>query len=697
MRLVIAEKPSVAQSIAKVIGAYNRKDGYVEGSGYIVSWCVGHLVGLAQADAYDERYKKWNYADLPIIPEKWKYVVSDATKIQFAILKELMQRTDVEELVEATDAGREGELIFRLVYQKAGCKKPFKRLWISSMEDEAIREGFQHLKESWEYDSLYQAAVCRSQADWLVGINGTRLFSTIYDGKLTVGRVQTPTLAMVVERNQQIAGFEKQKYYNIHLNCDGMDVLKEKVFQQEEAENVKNACDGKEAFVKSAVSEKKTVNAPKLYDLTTLQREANRIFGYTAQKTLDYTQSLYEKKLVTYPRTDSQYLSDEMGDTASRVIEVILGTFEFMNDNSFVPAVQNVLNSKKVSDHHAVIPTVQMTKESVAELPEGEKNILLLVSQRLLCATAEPHIYGETVVTVECCGYEFFTKGKSVLQKGWKSIEESFRDKAVGKSSAAKEKKDKQVDAQEGKSYQKVEAFISEHFTAPPKPYTEDTLLSAMERAGNEIFDDDTEKKGLGTPATRAAIIEKLVANGYLSRKGKQVIPTESGINLINVLPDMVKSAKLTADWENALMQIERKKADAGSFMEGIVQMVERLINENHDISNDKRELFSRVKSEKEAIGKCPRCGSPVYEGQKNFYCFSRDCKFSIWKESKFLSSMKKRITKSMATSLLKEGKVFVKGLYSQKKDKEFDAYLILDDTGEYVNFRLEFPKRKGA
>ena len=471
MKLVIAEKPSVAQSIAKVIGAYDRKDGYVEGSGYIVSWCVGHLVGLAQADAYDEKYKKWSYADLPIIPDKWKYVISQATKKQFMVLKELMSRDDVTELIEATDAGREGELIFRLVYEKAGCRKPFYRLWISSMEDEAIREGFHDLKKSSDYDSLYEAAVCRSQADWLVGINGTRLFSTLYDTKLTVGRVQTPTLALVVERAKQIAGFAKQKYFNIHLDCNGMDVVKEKIFGEDEAGKIKDACDGKTATVKDVISEKKTINPPKLYDLTTLQREANRVFGYTAQKTLDYTQSLYEKKLVTYPRTDSQYLTDEMGDTAAKVIKAIFATFSFMGDVMFHPDTDRALNSKKVSDHHAIIPTVSLAKEKLDDLSEGEKNTLLLISQRLLCATALPHVYGETTVIVKCAGYEFSTKEKSILQMGWRSFEENFR--ASIKAKTGKDTEEKAINASKGQVFERVVASISEHYTTPPKPYTD--------------------------------------------------------------------------------------------------------------------------------------------------------------------------------------------------------------------------------
>lgn len=691
MKLVIAEKPSVAQSIAKVIGAYERKDGYLEGSGYIVSWCVGHLVGLAQAGAYDEAYKKWNYDQLPIVPDQWKYEVATSTKKQFNILKELMKREDVTELVESTDAGREGELIFRLVYNMAGCKKPFTRLWISSMEDDAIREGFENLKPGTDYDALYEAAVCRSKADWLVGINGTRLFSTLYNQKLTVGRVQTPTLAMVVDRNSQIENFQKQKYFNIHLNLDGMDVVLEKVFEEEKAKQIQGECNGNTAVVTEVKTETKCVNPPKLYDLTTLQREANRYYGYTAQKTLDYTQSLYEKKLVTYPRTDSQYLSDDMGNTAQNVISAIYEVMDDMAAYRVDPAVDRVLDSKKVTDHHAIIPTVEIRKQDLSELTTGEHDILKLIAQRLLCATATVHQYGETSVTVECAGNVFGTKGRKIVDPGWKSIEDAF--KATLKEKNTKEAADKDITAEQGNTYSSVKSAISEHFTTPPKPYSEDTLLSAMEKAGNEDFDDDTEKKGLGTPATRAAIIEKLVANGYMERKGKQIIPTKAGHNLIVIMPDSVKSPKLTAEWENTLMQIERSEADGEEFLSGITDMITALVHQYHGISEEEKNRFASMKKEKEVIGTCLRCGKPVYESEKSFYCSNKECNFTIWKESKFLSSMKKKVTKPMAVSLLKSGKVNVKGLYSQKKDKTFDATLVLDDTGTYVNFKLDFPK----
>lgn len=691
MKLVIAEKPSVAQSIAKVIGAYERKDGYLEGSGYIVSWCVGHLVELAQADAYNEAYKKWNYEQLPIVPDQWKYEVAASTKKQFYILKELMKREDVTELVESTDAGREGELIFRLVYHMAGCKKPFSRLWISSMEDDAIREGFENLKPGTDYDALYEAAVCRTKADWLVGINGTRLLSTIYLSKIIVGRVLSVVLSMADERSWQIETFQKQKYFNIHLDLDGMDVVLEKVFEEEKAKQIQGECDGNTAVVTEVKTETKRINPPKLYDLTTLQREANRYYGYTAQKTLDYTQSLYEKKLVTYPRTDSQYLSDDMGSTAQNVISAI---YEIMDDMAAYradPVVDRVLDSKKVTDHHAIIPTVEIRKQDLSELTFGERDILKLIAQRLLCATATVHQYGETNVTVECAGNVFGTKGRKIVDPGWKSIEDAF--KATLKEKSSKDAADKDITAEQGSTYSSVKSVISEHFTTPPKQYTEDTLLAAMEKAGNEDFDDDTEKKGIGTPATRAAIIEKLVANGYLERKGKQLIPTKSGHNVVVILPDVLKSPKLTAEWENTLMRIERREADGEEFLSGITKMVSDLVDQYHGISEEEKSRFAGMRKEKEVIGTCPRCGKPVYESEKSFYCSNRECNFTIWKESKFLSSMKKKVTKSMAASLLKSGKVNVKGLYSQKKDKTFDATLVLDDTGSYVNFKLEFPK----
>ena len=675
-KLVIAEKPSVALALSKVLGAYQRQDGYMEGNGYLVSWCVGHLVGLAQPDTYDESYKKWRRDSLPIIPENWKWEVADDKRSQFKVLKDLMFRSDVEELVCATDAGREGELIFRLVYYQAGCKKPFKRLWISSMEDDAIKDGFDNLREGNDYDNLYEAALCRSKADWLVGINGTRLFTTLYDKRLTVGRVQTPTLAMVVERNKQITEFQKQKYFNVHLKDGKLEVHKEKIFDELEAKRIQEKCNGADAVVKSVIKTEKNVNPPKLYDLTTLQRESNRYFGYTAQKTLDYTQSLYEQKLVTYPRTDSQYLTEDMKDTAESMILAVQMAFNF---GDFPPRdydVSKVINNSKVTNHHAIIPTAEIQKQDLSQLSQGERDILLLISQRLLCATGEKQRLSETEIKVECAGEEFLAKGKMVLDVGWKTYEMEFRNRL--KSKMKSDTKEEMIPlVAEGEILKGVEVSTTEHFTSPPKPYTEDTLLSAMETAGNEEFDENTEKKGLGTPATRASMIEKLVSSKYLERKGKQLIPTDAGINLIYVLPEKVKSAKMTAEWENSLMEMERGNVKSERFLADINQWVHQLITDYGEVSEEEKQRFGSDKNNKEQIGICPRCGSPVYEGEKNFYCSNRECKFCIWKETKWLSGMKKKVTKKMAASLLAKGRVAVSGLYSQKTGRNFDADLV--------------------
>ena len=688
MQLVIAEKPSVAKSIANVIGAYKREDGYLEGSGYIVSWCVGHLVELAAPQDYDEKYLKWSIEDLPINPahlDGWQYKVSNGTKAQFQVLKKLMDRKDVSELVNACDAGREGELIFRLVYHQAGCKKPFKRLWISSMEDTSIKQGFEELKDGCQYDALYAAAVARSQADWLVGMNGTRLFTKLYNKKLTVGRVQTPTLNMVVNRQQQINGFQKQKYWNVHLKLNGVELTKEKIFDETEAKTLADHCRNSSAEIITVENTEKTVNPPKLYDLTTLQREANRYYGYTAQQTLDYTQSLYEVKLVTYPRTDSQFLTDDMENTASEMVTLAAEVFAFEHQPY---DVSRVLDSKKVSDHHAIIPTKEIQNSDMSRLSKGERDILLLIAMRLLAATGDKHRIEETEIRVACCNEEFIAKGKRVTAMGWKSFEEEFRKKIGSKPSDS----EKMLPVmKKGEIYDQPETSLTEHFTSPPKAYSEDTLLSAMETAGNEEFDEETEKKGLGTPATRASMIEKLVSNHYLQRKGKQLIPTDDGIALADVLPEEVKSPKLTADWENALTRIERGDISAEEFLDGITKMVEELVNKYGSEAVNNPFSQTNSKPQKEQIGICPRCGSPVYEGEKNFYCSSKECSFCIWKETKWLSSMRKKVTKKMAVTLLKSGRVHVTGLYSERKGRCFDADLVLDDTGEYVNFKLDF------
>ena len=689
MILVVAEKPSVAQTIGKVLGATSRKDGYLEGEGYLVSWCVGHLVGLADASVYDQRYSKWRYDDLPIIPEEWLYEVPKDKMQQFKVLSALMKDKRVTELVCATDAGREGELIFRLVYQKAGCRKPFKRLWISSLEDSAIRDGFRHLRDSSEFDRLYEAALSRSKADWIVGINGTRLFSTLYHKKLVVGRVQTPTLAMLVERDGKITTFRKEKYFNVHIQKDSLKASLEKLKTEEEAKRIAEACDKKQASVSSLKKERKTVNPPKLYDLTTLQREANRYFSFTAQQTLDLVQSLYEKKLLTYPRTDSQFITDDMEGTVRQVISILCRKLPLFDGVAYTPDIDRISNNAKVTDHHAILPTVQVEKLDIAELPESEQKILRLVATRLICATGEKHIYDETTMTVSCEGSLFTAKGKTVVQDGWKGIE--LRFKATLKSKEKEEPETVLPEVTEGDILQNVVSSVSEHFTSPPKAFTEDTLLSAMESAGNEAFDDETEKKGLGNPATRAGIIEKLVKGGFAERKGKSLIPTKDGLNLVCVLPEQITSPAMTAEWENTLMQIERGNADADAFLSGIAAMTSELVKAYPFLSDAEA---SRFDTARETVGKCPRCGSPVYVGKGNFYCSNRECSFCLWEDNKFFSSKKKKLTKKIAKELLDKGWCRVTGLYTPKKPQLYDAVIRLDDTGgKYVSFKMEFDR----
>ena len=689
MFLVIAEKPSVGLSLAKVLGATTRKDGYLEGSNYIVSWCVGHLVGLADASSYDERFAKWRYSDLPIVPEEWLFEVPKDKQKQFKVLRDLMRDKRVTELVCATDAGREGELIFRLVYNKAGCTKPFKRLWISSLEDSAIRDGFTHLHDSSEYDRLYEAALARSKADWIVGINGTRLFSTLYHKKLVVGRVQTPTLAMLVERDGKISTFHKEKYFNVHICKDNMTADLEKVKTEDEAKAIAAACDKKQAVVSSLKKETKTVNPPKLYDLTTLQREANRYYGFTAQQTLDLVQSLYEKKLLTYPRTDSQFITEDMESTARQVIGIVCRKLPLFEGITHKPDIGRITNNAKVTDHHAIIPTVQLEKQDLAELPESEQKIIRLVAMRLLCATGEKHIYDETSATLTCEGYEFKAKGKTVVQDGWKAVERRFKETL--KSKEREEPERSLPSLNEKDVFSPVTSSVTEHYTSPPKPYTEDSLLSAMETAGNDKFDDDTEKKGLGTPATRAGIIEKLVKGGFVERKGKSLVPTKDGNNLVCVLPEQITSASMTAEWENTLMQIERGKADADKFLSGIVEMTSELVKAYPFLSDAEANRFD---TGRESIGKCPRCGSPVYVGKGNYYCSNKECSFCMWEDNKFFSSKKKKLTKKIAAELLDKGWCRVTGLYTPKKPQLYDAVIRLDDTGgKYVSFKMEFDR----
>lgn len=698
MQLIIAEKPSVAQSIAAVMGATEKHDGYIQGSGYIVSWCIGHLVGLAPAHDYDERYSKWRQEDLPILPGEWQYTVAADKKKQFATLRELMNRADVESLVCATDAGREGELIFRFVYEVAGCKKPFSRLWISSMEESAIREGFQNLKDGREYDDLYHSALCRAKADWLIGINATRLFSVLYGKTLNVGRVQTPTLAMLTERGAKISGFTKEKYHHVHIVAGELDAISEKIPAAEDAQTMQTACHEGQAVCVSVVSEQKTVSPPKLFDLTALQREANRLLGYTAKQTLDLAQTLYEKKLLTYPRTDSRFLTSDMAKTTPVVVNQAALAVGFIRGNVAVTvdSVGGVINNAKVSDHHAIIPTMSIQDFDLSTLPETERNILTLVCTRLVCAVHEKHVYEAVTASFECAGQTFTAKGKTIVAEGWKAVDRLFRaslklkDEDEGGGAEAGAALPSLV---EGQTFENVAATITEHFTQPPKPYTEDTLLSAMERAGAEDTTDDAERKGLGTPATRAAVIEKLVSSGFVQRKGKQLIPTPDGSNLVAILPDVLTSPQLTAEWENALTLIAKGAAEPDAFMTSIESMTKGLCVNFFQADEGKKALF---KQDKEVIGTCPRCGKPVYEGKKNFYCSSRECEFTMWKNDRFFESRKKALTKPIAAALLADGKAKVKGVYSEKTGKTYDATVLLADTGgKYVNYRFEQREQK--
>lgn len=676
MQLVIAEKPSVAQTIAKVLGATERKDGYIQGNGYIVSWCVGHLAALVNPESYDEKYKAWSFETMPIIPETWKFGILPSTKKQFFILKELMFRSDVNELVCATDAGREGECIFRYVYNLIGCKKPFKRLWTSSLEESAIRDSFNNLKDGHEYDNLYEAGLCRAKADWLVGMNGTRLFSVRYNSRLNIGRVQTPTLAMIVQRDYEVSNFVKQKYFTVELDCGKFTASSERIDDENQAKSIADMCSGKNAVVSSVKKEVKSVNPPKLYDLTTLQREANRQFGYTAQQTLDLTQSLYEQKLVTYPRTDSQFITDDMEETAAEMVKLVCRYITCCNGISIEPDIKRIINNKKVSDHHALLPTAQIAEKDLFALPESERNILYLISAKLICAVAEPHKYESIKAVLNCENNEFTATGRTVLNDGWKRLEQ--RIKSLLKGEDTEEKSDNPEknlpELTDGQKFENVSASTTEHWTSPPKPFTEDTLLSAMETAGNKDYDEDSdvEKKGLGTPATRAAIIEGLVKREYIERKKKQLIATDKGVNLIKVVPDEVKSPKMTANWETDLQSIKKGMYSPDSFMGQIENYVKQLCS--NYASSAENPAFAKKVNE---IGVCPKCGKNVLETAKAYSCCGgrSGCGFIIWK-----TIASKNISVAQAKKLIEKKKTdLIKG-FKSKAGKEFNAYIVLKE-----------------
>lgn len=692
--LVIAEKPSVAQSYAKNLSAYKREDGYLEGESCIVSWCLGHLAEYAQPEEYDSKYEKWQFDDLPILPEAWKLKVSKDKKKQFDVLKGLMNRSDVEYLVNGCDAGREGELIFQRVYDLAGCRKPVKRLWISSMEDAAIQKGFQTMKSEEEYKNLCMAAVCRAQADWLIGMNGTRAYTTRYFKRLVVGRVQTPTLAILAERQERIEHFQKEAFYKVALTDGKLTVVSENIANEEAADLLAALCNGSTAVVTQMKKESKKSFPPKLYDLTSLQREANRYFGYTAKRTLDMLQELYEEKLITYPRTDSQFVTEDMKDSVEELVGKMPVLLPFVDYGQLGHGIKRVINNAKVSDHHAILPTKEAVEKGIADLPADKKNLMRLICQQLVQATGEEYLYEQTDITVKCQEHDFKARGKIPVQMGFKEIEKAFKQLCVKAGPVEEKEKETSIPAgyEEGMRLFPVKAEKTTHYTSPPKPFNEDTLLAAMETAGNKEFDSETEKKGLGTPATRASIIEKLVSSGYAQRKGKQILPSTEGKELVKVMPEYLKSAVMTAEWENQLLLMEKGEITDTQFMGEITSLVRKILEVCREIPEEERRRFQM---EREVIGKCPVCGCDVFEGKQNFYCSNRQCDFALWKENRFLGSMEKNLDKKMARELLDKACTHVKGLYSKKKDMKFDADLLLTLEDGKPRFHLEFPKKK--
>lgn len=692
--LVIAEKPSVAQSYAKNLSAYKREDGYLEGESCIVSWCLGHLAEYAQPEEYDPKYEKWQFDDLPILPEAWKLKVSKDKKKQFDVLKGLMNRSDVEYLVNGCDAGREGELIFQRVYVLAGCRKPVKRLWISSMEDAAIQKGFQTMKSEEEYKNLCMAAVCRAQADWLIGMNGTRAYTTRYFKRLVVGRVQTPTLAMLAERQERIEHFQKEAFYKVALTDGKLTVVSENIANEEAADLLAALCNGSTAVVTQMKKERKKSFPPKLYDLTSLQREANRYFGYTAKHTLDMLQELYEEKLITYPRTDSQFVTEDMKDSVEELVEKMPVLLSFVDYEQLGHGIKRVINNAKISDHHAILPTKEAVEKGIADLPADKKNLMMLICQQLVQATGEEYLYEQTDITVKCQEHDFKARGKIPVQMGFKEVEKAFKQLCVKAEPVEEKEKETSIPAgyEEGMRLFPVKAEKTTHYTSPPKPFNEDTLLAAMETAGTKEFDSETEKKGLGTPATRASIIEKLVSSGYAQRKGKQILPSIEGKELVKVMPEYLKSAVMTAEWENQLLMMEKGQITDTQFMGEITSLVRKILEVCREIPEEERRRFQTAR---EVIGKCPVCGCDVFEGKQNFYCSNRQCDFALWKENRFLGSMEKNLDKKMARELLDKACTHVKGLYSKKKDMKFDADLLLTLEDGKPRFHLEFPKKK--
>ena len=686
--MIVTEKPSVAISYAKILGVHGRQDGYLEGNGYLVSWCVGHLVELAPPSAYGEQYVKWNIADLPILPEKWQYLVSASTKKQFGILKKLMHRADVNTVVNSCDAGREGELIFRLVYEQAGCKKPVSRLWLSSMEDSAVRAGFANLKPSTEYDALYQAALCRERADWMVGINCSRLFSCLYGRPLAVGRVMTPTLAMTVEREAAIAAFVPKKFYTVALELtSGFVVSSRRISEKAAAEKLLAGCrEEMVSTIQKITRKEKAENPPPLYDLTTLQRDANRLLGYSAQQTLDYVQSLYEKQLTTYPRTDSYYIADEDEEMLEELAEELEDFLGFVSEDADddVPRTRRTVNRQKVTDHHAILPTRSMLQADLDALPKGERNILKLIIARTLMAVSKPFRYLETLLTTECAGEEFTAKGKEILEEGWKAVERKVLADILNRK-----REFTALPQVEESECGILNAELKEGQTSPPKHFTEDTLLHSMETASADSMPEGVERQGIGTPATRAATIEKLVQKGFLERKGdkktKVLLPTDKGKALITVMPEEIQSADMTADWETKLLRVERGEMEPETFMTEINDMISSLVNTTEAVKGASALMKNKV------IGVCPNCGNSVVEREKGYFCENRECRFVLWKDNAFFKRLGKRMDAHVADRLLRDGRVRLKDCKSSK-GKTYNATVLLSTEADgRSKFSLEF------
>ena len=686
--MIVTEKPSVAISYAKILGVHGRQDGYLEGNGYLVSWCVGHLVELAPPSAYGEQYVKWNIADLPILPEKWQYLVSASTKKQFGILKKLMHRADVNTVVNSCDAGREGELIFRLVYEQAGCKKPVSRLWLSSMEDSSVRAGFANLKPSTEYDALYQAALCRERADWMVGINCSRLFSCLYGRPLAVGRVMTPTLAMTVEREAAIAAFVPKKFYTVALELtSGFVASSRRISEKAAAEKLLAGCrEEMVSTIQKITRKEKAENPPPLYDLTTLQRDANRLLGYSAQQTLDYVQSLYEKQLTTYPRTDSCYIADEDEEMLEELAEELEDFLGFVSEDADddVPRTRRTVNRQKVTDHHAILPTRSMLQADLDALPKGERNILKLIIARTLMAVSKPFRYLETLLTTECAGEEFTVKGKEILEEGWKAVERKVLADILNRK-----REFTALPQVEESECGILNAELKEGQTSPPKHFTEDTLLHSMETASADSMPEGVERQGIGTPATRAATIEKLVQKGFLERKGdkktKVLLPTDKGKALITVMPEEIQSADMTADWETKLLRVERGEMEPETFMTEINDMISSLVNTTEAVKGASALMKNKV------IGVCPNCGNSVVEREKGYFCENRECRFVLWKDNAFFKRLGKRMDAHVADRLLRDGRVRLKDCKSSK-GKTYNATVLLSTEADgRSKFSLEF------